>query len=79
MAEAGNAPYFQGVATATPGDQNALRRSWAMPFLNRLVGFLVGGDPELQVVRFCNAGIVCLGEEHDAWSVSWIMTPELFA
>ena len=48
-----------------------------LPFLSRLVGSLVSGDPELQVVRFCNAGIVCLREEHGVWSVIWMMTPEL--
>ena len=48
-----------------------------LPFLSRLVGFLVSGDPEVQVVRFYNAGIVCLREKHGTWSVGWVMTPEL--
>ena len=50
-----------------------------LPFLSRLVGLLVSGDPELQVVRFYNAGIVCLREERGTWSVGWALTPELLA
>ncbi len=48
-----------------------------LPFLSRIVGFLVSGDPEVEVVRFYNAGIVCLREKHGTWSVGWVMTPEL--
>ena len=48
-----------------------------LPFLSRLAGFLVTGNPEIQVVRFCNAGIVCLLEEHGSWSIKWVVTPDL--
>ncbi len=48
-----------------------------LPFLNRLAGLLVTGNPEIQVVRFCNAGIVCLLNEKKTWSINWVMTPEL--
>jgi phosphohistidine phosphatase len=48
-----------------------------LPFLSRLAGFLVTGNPEIQVVRFCNAGIVCLIEEQGSWSIKWVMTPDL--
>jgi phosphohistidine phosphatase len=48
-----------------------------LPFLSRLAGFLITGDPEIQVVRFSNAGIVCLLEEQGSWSVDWVMTTDL--
>ena len=48
-----------------------------LPFLSRLAGFLVTGDPEIQVVRFRNAGIVCLKGEQRRWSISRVMTPDL--
>ncbi|MDH3456714.1 MAG: phosphohistidine phosphatase SixA, partial [Gemmatimonadota bacterium] len=48
-----------------------------LPFLSRLAAHLVAGDAEMQVVRFRNAGIVCLLEEEDDWSVKWVMTPDL--
>ncbi len=54
-------------------------RCWVghLPFLSRLAGFLVTGNPEIHVVRFLNAGIVCLKGEQGRWSVSWVMTPDL--
>jgi phosphohistidine phosphatase len=48
-----------------------------MPFMARLAGLLVAGDPECAVVRFCNAGLVCLVCEGGRWSVAWILTPEM--
>ncbi len=50
-----------------------------LPFLSRFVGYLVAGEAERQVVRFRNAGIVCLSEEEGSWSVQWVMTPDLLA
>ena len=48
-----------------------------LPFLSRLAGLLVTGNSEVQVVRFCNAGIVCLLNEKGNWFINWVMTPEL--
>jgi phosphohistidine phosphatase len=48
-----------------------------MPFMARLAGLLVAGDPECPVVRFRNAGLVCLVCEAERWSVAWILTPEM--
>jgi phosphohistidine phosphatase len=50
-----------------------------LPFLGRLAGFLVARSAEIQVVRFRNAGIVCLLEEQGIWSVKWAMPPDLVA
>ncbi|MCP4538961.1 MAG: phosphohistidine phosphatase SixA [Chloroflexi bacterium] len=50
-----------------------------LPFLARLTGFLVTGDPDRSVVRFRNGGIVCLTheKEKETWLVSWVLTPEM--
>jgi phosphohistidine phosphatase len=48
-----------------------------MPFMERLAGQLVAGDPEVQVVRFRNGGIVCLTQNDDRWQVAWNLTPDL--
>jgi len=48
-----------------------------LPFLSRLAGLLVTGNPEVKVVRFCNAGIVCLINEKGSWSINWVTRPEL--
>jgi phosphohistidine phosphatase len=50
-----------------------------LPFLARLAGLLLAGDPNQPVVRFRNAAIVCLTREDDRWHVAWILTPEMAA
>ena len=50
-----------------------------LPFLSRLVGKLVVGDADREVVQFRNAGIVCLENRDGHWSVSWIFLPEFTA
>jgi phosphohistidine phosphatase len=48
-----------------------------LPFMSRLTGLLVAGDPEREVVRFQNAGVVSLRANEDRWSVEWVVVPEL--
>jgi len=50
-----------------------------LPFMDRLAGLLVTGDPDCSVVRFCMGGIVCLEGAGDDWAVKWMLTPELVA
>lgn len=48
-----------------------------LPHLSRLVGFLVTGNPEIEIIRFRNAGIVCLSQKEGKWAVEWVVQPEL--
>jgi phosphohistidine phosphatase len=50
-----------------------------LPFLERLAAYLICGDPEQLVVKFQNAGIVCLDrlEGQTRWSVLWALVPRL--
>jgi phosphohistidine phosphatase len=48
-----------------------------LPFLGRLASFLLSGDPEAGVVRFRNAGIVCLSDQEGKWAVNWVMPSDL--
>ena len=48
-----------------------------LPFMSRLIGLLVVGDPGCEVVRFQNAGVVCLREYEGRWSVEWMVVPDL--
>lgn len=48
-----------------------------LPFLARLAGVLVAGEAAAVVVRFRNAGIVCLHREESRWSVDWAVPPEI--
>jgi len=46
-----------------------------LPFLERLTGQLLLGDPHQSLVQFKNAGIVCLEREEERWQIAWIITP----
>lgn len=48
-----------------------------LPFMERLAGYLLTGDPERTVVDFTKAGIVNLKREEGNWQVEWIITPEV--
>jgi phosphohistidine phosphatase len=49
------------------------------PFMDRLLGLLVSGDPTSTVVQFQKGGIVCLERDPKqwTWSVQWAVTPAL--
>ena len=50
-----------------------------LPFMGRLVAYLVGGAGERQVAAFQPGSLACL--ERDAggrWAVAWMLRPELF-
>lgn len=48
-----------------------------LPFMSRLTSYLVTGDSDLAVVRFHNAGIVCVdkGTEDEGWVLTQILLP----
>lgn len=48
-----------------------------LPHLSRLASRLLSGDPDRDIVRFANGGIVALEGEGDAWSLRWAITPDL--
>ena len=48
-----------------------------LPFLSRLVGLLVAADADAAVVRFTNAGIVCLHRDEGRWLMDWALPPQL--
>ena len=50
-----------------------------LPFMERLVSYLVTGSPETQVVKFQNSGIVCLdsGIDPDSFFIRWTLFPRL--
>ncbi len=48
-----------------------------LPFMSRLTGYLVAGDPERELVHFQNAGVVCLRQHEGRWTIEWIVIPDL--
>ena len=50
-----------------------------LPFMERLISYLITGDAERPVFRFQNGGIVCLDQEPEArgWVIKWTLMPEI--
>ncbi len=50
-----------------------------LPFMERLVSYLVAGTPDALVVKFQNSGIVCLDTEDEGQSffIRWTLFPSL--
>ena len=49
-----------------------------LPHLSKLVSSLITGDPEREIVRFKNAGTVCLTQDESGkWLVKWMVLPEM--
>lgn len=48
-----------------------------LPFMERLVSYLVAGEPENPVIRFQNSGIICLDTEgaSEPWFIRWALFP----
>jgi phosphohistidine phosphatase len=65
------------VAASLQGDHESIMLVGHLPHLSRLVSLLVTGDPDNVVVRFRNAGIVCLSEQEENWAIDWVMQPDL--
>ncbi len=48
-----------------------------LPHLGRLASLLLIGDPSRGIIRFRNAGIVCLARGEGGWAVEWLLPPDL--
>jgi len=48
-----------------------------LPYMSCLASFLVTGDEDEQILSVRNAGINCLEEEDGAWSIRFVITPEM--
>lgn len=50
-----------------------------LPFMERLTAFLVTGKMEKPIIKFQNAGIVCLENdpENGGWVISWSLMPNI--
>lgn len=65
------------VAGSLQSEQASIMLVGHLPHLSRLVGFLVTGNPEIEIIRFRNAGIVCLSQKEGKWAVERLVQPEL--
>jgi len=67
------------VSASLQGEQESIMLVGHLPHLSRLVGMLVTGNQENVVVRFRNAGIVCLSQQEEKWAIDWVMQPDILA
>ena len=67
------------VAASLHGEQESIMLVGHLPHLSRLVSLLVSGDPDTEIVRFRNAGIVCLTQKEAKWAIHWVMQSDLLA
>jgi phosphohistidine phosphatase len=67
------------VAGTLENTQDSLMLVGHLPFMSRLAALLVCGDPDGEVVRFQNAGVVCLRESEGNWAVDWAVVPSIIS
>ncbi len=49
-----------------------------LPFLDRLLSFLITGSPDYSIFHFQNGGIVCLDQQDDSnWQIKWALMPSI--
>jgi phosphohistidine phosphatase len=53
-----------------------------MPFMQRLLAYLVAGSAEMKIYQFQNSGIVCLDVDEQAdgrgdWFIKWTLNPHI--
>lgn len=49
-----------------------------LPFMEKLVSYLIRGSAEIPVIKFKNGGIVCLERHRESgeWIIEWMLLPE---
>ena len=67
----------QPVADALKRETKSLMLVGHLPFMGRLVGCLVVGDPRQTAARFDAAGVVVLQRDDDRWSIVCAISPQL--
>jgi phosphohistidine phosphatase len=46
-----------------------------LPFMERLVSYLVAGSSDTSVIKFVHSGLICLGTEDASWYIRWAQYP----
>jgi phosphohistidine phosphatase len=72
---------YDDVTTIAPEIDPALNTMIVghLPFLERLVSYLVTGSPDRSIIKFQTGGIVCLDrmEKNGSWHVKWALMPKM--
>jgi phosphohistidine phosphatase len=65
------------IANALDLEEQTIMIVGHLPFLSRLASQLLVGDQDKYLIRFRNAGVVCLSRDEGKWLISWIVVPQL--
>lgn len=69
---------IQGIVKEIAETKEDLMIVGHLPFLEKLVSWLLVGEEEKATIKFRQGGIVCLKRiEDDSWQIDWFMIPEL--
>jgi phosphohistidine phosphatase len=66
------------VAEVISGDENMMLVGH-LPFMEKIVSYLVAGSSDKRVFKFQNGGIVCLDRdpEENSWHIKWTLMPQI--
>lgn len=67
----------QPIADEITGGTETVMLVGHLPFMERMAGYLLAGDPDRKVIDFQNAGLICLKYDGDIWVTDWILTPKI--
>jgi phosphohistidine phosphatase len=67
----------KSAAESVQDDQEPILLVGHLPHLSKLVGFLVAGNTETEIIRFLNGGNVCLTRKEGKWANDWVLQREL--
>lgn len=50
-----------------------------LPFMERLVSYLITGSPDKSIIKFQAGGIVCLDQiaKNESWYIKWALMPKM--
>ncbi len=48
-----------------------------LPFMERLISYLITASIDKPVLKFQNGGIVCLEQDNGAWFIKWTLMPKI--
>jgi phosphohistidine phosphatase len=65
------------IAKQLEGLQHSVMIVGHLPFLSYLVGLLLSGNPERELVRIQNSGVLCLNDDKGRWLIKWQVIPDL--
>jgi phosphohistidine phosphatase len=68
-----------GAVAETIGVDENMMLVGHLPFMERIVSYLITGSPNTKVFKFQHGGIVCMDKDADkgSWHIKWTLMPEI--